>query len=185
MRLNAIECDYRPIVRCKYEINETEILINKRILKLKQTEVVSVKNGRNLTESDTFRLTPVSRRLYRELINPDNVGLTVSELCDKAKVSRETYYQRMRDDEFVRKVRKEQSNLIKANIGNVLNATYKYALEEKGHQDRKMLLTWAGEYADKTETKIEGEVDIGSTSSILQKYLKSEDDEPVADEDGG
>ena len=59
-------------------------------------------------------------------------------------------------------------------------------MTERGHQDRKMLLTWAGEYTDKLESKIEGEVDISGTSSILQKYLKGDGEDSLpSDEDGG
>lgn len=141
------------------------------------------------TQSDTYKETPASRRLYMALIDPDNFDLTVTELCNKANVSRNTYYQRMKDDTFVARVKSEQRRQVESKIGNVLSATYKYALEERGHQDRKMLLTWAGEYADKFESKVDGTVDIGSASAVLQKYLKSGDDEviqePVDDRDGG
>lgn len=145
-----------------------------------------MEDGVRKTQSYIYKLTPASRRLYRELVNPENFDLTVSELCDKAKVSRNTYYQRMKDEAFVNSVKAEQRRQVESKIGNVLNATYKYAMTEKGHQDRKMLLTWAGEYTDKLESKIEGEVDISGTSSILQKYLKDDGEDSLSgDEDGG
>lgn len=144
-----------------------------------------MKSEDNLTQLDIYKLTPASRRLYRVLVDPENFDLSVSEICEKAKVSRTTYYNRMDEEPFVTSVKEEQRRQVDTKIGNILNATYKYALTEKGHQDRKMLLTWAGEYVDKSETKLEGEVDIGATSSLLQKYLKSEGDKPNADDDYG
>ena len=138
----------------------------------------------NLREG--YELTPASRRLYRVLVNPENFDLNVSQICKKANVHHNTYYRRMAEESFVNSVRAEQRRQVESKIGNVLNATYKYAMTERGHQDRKMLLTWAGEYTDKLESKIEGEVDIGSTSSILQKYLKSDGEDSLSgDEDGG
>lgn len=126
------------------------------------------------TSRDSFKLTPASRRLYNALINPENFDLNVTQICEVAQVDRNTYYRRMAEDEFVSKVKAEQKSQVESKIGNVLNATYKYALEERGHQDRKMLLTWAGEYTDKLESKIEGTVDIGSTADMISKYLKAD-----------
>lgn len=133
-------------------------------------------NDGNWRKPDTLKLTRAAKRLYFELINPENLNLTVSDLCGKAGVSPTTYYEWMKNDEFVEMVNAEHRRLVGGKIGNVLQATYKYALEEKGHADRKMLLTWAGEYADKTETKLEGTVDIGAVSNRLERYLKTDKD---------
>lgn len=134
-------------------------------------------------ESLMSRLAPASRRLFRELINPENYNLTVSQVCAKADVNESTYYRRMREDDFVSVVRAVQRRQVESKIGNVLNATYRYALKERGHQDRKMLLTWAGEYAEKSETKIEGGLDIGNVSRALQRYLVEDDGEDSQAED--
>ena len=133
-------------------------------------------SGDGAIVSESLKLSGASRRLYLALINPENYSLTITALCDKAGVNPSTYYRRMADRDFVSAVKAEQKRQVEDKIGNVLQATYKYALEEKGHADRKMLLTWAGEYADKTETKLEGTVDIGDVSSRLERYLKADKD---------
>ena len=66
----------------------------------------------------------------------------------------------MSKDGFVDLVNETTMDLIKGKASDVLNATYKYALTEKGHQDRKMILTIAGIYTDKQELKHSGGVDI-------------------------
>ena len=127
-------------------------------------------------QTGSLRLTPAARRLYNALINPEYFSLTITDLCKKANVNPSTYYSWMGNDEFVGMIKVEQKRQVEDKIGNVLQATYKYALEEKGHADRKMLLTWAGEYADRSETKLEGTVDIGAVSSRLERYLKADKD---------
>jgi len=126
------------------------------------------------TARDIYELTPATRRLYNAMIDPENFSLSVTDLCAKANISRNTYYRRMSEPEFVDMIKEEQRSQVEEKIGNVLMATYRYAMEEGGHQDRKMLLKWAGEFTEKSETKIEGGVDIGRTSAILQKYLRDE-----------
>lgn len=133
--------------------------------------------GEEGTGRDIQALTPASRRLYYVMTDPENFNLTITDLCSKANISRNTYYRRMSEPEFVGMVNEEQRSQVEEKIGNVLLATYRFAMEEGGHQDRKMLLKWAGEYTEKSETKIEGGVDIGRTSAILQKYIKDEEDD--------
>ena len=50
----------------------------------------------------------------------------------------------------------------------------KYSLEEKGHQDRKMLLNMAGLYTDKQEMNISGQIDIGAKADLIEKYLNDD-----------
>ena len=135
-----------------------------------------MKEGGKTRQTGSLRLTPAARRLYNALTNPEYYSLTITDLCRKANVNPSTYYNWMDNVEFVNAVKAEQKRRVEDKIGNVLQATYKYALEEKGHEDRKMLLTWAGEYADKTETKLEGTVDIGAVSNRLERYLKADKD---------
>ena len=65
-------------------------------------------------------------------------------------------------------------DLVTAKAGSVLNAAYKYAMKEKGFQDRKMILTIAGIYVDKTQTELSGGIKVsnpyeGLTEEELRK----------------
>lgn len=128
-----------------------------------------------MTEKDKYKPTAAEKRLLEVLVNPDYLGKNVSELCNLAGISRNKYYDAMKKKEFQGLVADTTQDLIKGKIGNVLNATYKYSLTAKGHQDRKVLLTMAGLYVDKKETEISGGLDIANTSTEIGKYLSGSD----------
>lgn len=112
------------------------------------------------TKANRYKPTAAEKKLLEVLINPDNLGKPVQELCSLAKIGRTKYYDAMSKDGFVDLVNETTMDLIKGKASDVLNATYKYALTEKGHQDRKIILTIAGIYTDKQELKHSGGVDI-------------------------
>ena len=120
-----------------------------------------------MTENDKYTPTPAEKKLLEVLLNAENVGKSVQELCNLAGVSRNKYYDAMKKQEFVDLVNKTTMALIKGKAANVLNAAYNFALTEKGHQDRKMLLTIAGIYTDKQETEISGHIRTDKLDSIL------------------
>lgn len=106
-----------------------------------------------MTKNDKYKPTTAEKKLLEVLLNPENIGKSVTELCTLAKISRNKYYDAMRNGNFVRLVNDTTLDLIKGKIHNVLNATYTHALNVKGHQDRKLLLTMAGLYSDKVDVK--------------------------------
>ena len=108
------------------------------------------------TKSDKYKLTKAEKKLFEVLVNPEHTGKTVTELCNVASISRNKYYDAMKKDGFVELVNDTTMELIKGKASDILNATYKYAMKEKGHQDRKMLLTIAGLYTDKQEVEHTG-----------------------------
>lgn len=127
-----------------------------------------------MTEKDKYKPTAAEKRLLEILINPEHLGKNVTELCNLAEVSRNKYYDAMKKKEFQSLVADTTQDLIKGKIGDVLNATYKYSLTAKGHQDRKVLLTMAGLYVDKKETEISGGLKVnnpfaGLTEEELRK----------------
>lgn len=115
-----------------------------------------------MTKKDTYTPTTAEKKLLEVLINPQNVGKSVQDLCNLAGVSRNKYYDAMKKKPFVELVNTITMDLIKAKTSDVLNATYKFSLTERGHQDRKMLLTIAGIYVDKKETEISGGVNVNN-----------------------
>lgn len=136
-----------------------------------------------MTETDNYRLTPAGKRLYLVMIDPEHVGKSVTDICEIAEISRDTYYRFMKEEGFVNLVKDTSLKLVESRIGDVVNATYKYSLSERGHSDRKLLLTMAGLYKDKVETTVDGAIDVANVSSRLQSYLL--EDENVDGEDSG
>lgn len=120
-----------------------------------------------MTEKDKYKPTAAEKRLLEVLVNPDYLGKNVSELCNLAGISRNKYYDAMKKKDFQALVADTTQDLIKGKIGNVLNATYKYSLTAKGHQDRKVLLTMAGLYVDKKETELSGSVGVSNPYANL------------------
>lgn len=132
-----------------------------------------------MTKGDVYRPTPAEKRLLEVLINPENIGKSVTKLCNLANVSRNKYYDAMKKKPFQELVKDTTLELVKGKIGDVLNATYIYSLDEKGHQDRKLLLTMAGLYKDKQETEISGGISVNNpfadlTTEELRKLARSE-----------
>lgn len=136
-----------------------------------------MKGGEAMTKTDKYNLTAAGKKLFQVLINPEYLGKNVEELCQIADVSRDTYYRLMKDGHFSDLVSETSKELVMAKMGDVLNATYIYALGEKGHSDRKLLLTMAGLYTDKQE--ISGGINVnnpfeGLTTEELRKIARSD-----------
>lgn len=132
-----------------------------------------------MTKNDEYKPTAAEKRLLEVLINPDNVGSSVTELCNLANVSRNKYYEAMKKVEFATLVNNMTMELIKGKAASVLNASFKYALEKKGYQDRKLILTIAGIYVDKSQTEITGGIEVNNpfknlTEEELRKLAKNE-----------
>ena len=128
-----------------------------------------------MTIDDRYKPTLAEKKLLEVLINPNSVNLSVTELCNQAGVSRNKYYEAMKKEGFTTLVTQITMDLLKGKVSNVLNATYKYSLEEKGHQDRKMLLTMLDLYKDKSETEHSGHISTRKLDSILEQLSDTDD----------
>jgi hypothetical protein len=140
----------------------------------------SKKNTKNFASQnkkqvgDTMEsLTKTEERLLEVMLNPNNVGKSISELCQLAGISRVWYYKLMEKESFKRHLTKTANELIKDKLLPVVNATLKYALQEKGHQDRKLILTMANMYRDKSENiNINTEFDSFSDEDIKKELAQ-------------
>lgn len=64
-------------------------------------------------KNDKYKPTPAEKKLLEVLLNAENVGKSVQELCNLAGVSRNKYYDAMKKQEFVDLVNKTTMDLIK------------------------------------------------------------------------
>lgn len=129
---------------------------------------------KDVTKGNIYKPTTAEKKLLEVLINPENAGKTVTDICNLANVSRRKYYEAMGKEEFSNLVNETTMDLVTAKAGSVLNAAYKYAMKEKGFQDRKMILTIAGIYVDKSQTELSGGIKVsnpyeGLTEEELRK----------------
>ena len=109
------------------------------------------------------------------MVSPENTGKSVQDLCNPANISRFKYYQAMKKPDFVKLVNETTLELIKGKVSDVLNASYTFALTEKGFQDRKILLQMAGLLVEKTETTINGSLDISESAKEIEQYFSDGD----------
>ena len=73
----------------------------------------------------------------------------------------------MKKPDFVKLLNDTTLELIKGKVSDVLNASYTFALTEKGFQDRKILLQMAGLLVEKTETTVNGNLNVNNPFSDL------------------
>lgn len=132
------------------------------------------------TKPNEYRPTKAEKKLLETLVNPDNIGLNVEDLCAVAKISKNTYYVSMKKPEFVKLVNETTLELVKGKVSDVLNASYLYALTEKGFQDRKILLQMAGLLVEKSETTVNGNLNINNP----YEDLSTEELRKLASRDG-
>ena len=118
--------------------------------------------SKNHTNDNIYRPTPAEKKLLEVLVSPENTGKSVQDLCNLANISRFKYYQAMKKPDFVKLVNETTLELIKGKVSDVLNASYTFALTEKGFQDRKILLQMAGLLVEKTETTVNGNLNVNN-----------------------
>lgn len=124
-----------------------------------------------MTKVYEYAPTTAERKLLEVMLNPDNFALSDTKLCQLAGVSRNTFYKSMKKPGFVDYYNELSMNALRGKVGNILQASAVYALSPEGFQDRKMLLTMTGLYADKQETKLSGGVE---TTNPLEGLTRDE-----------
>lgn len=92
-----------------------------------------------LTKNDEYQPTTAELKILDILSDPNSYRLSITEKCEIAKVSRETYYKTMRKSQFVNLIPKTALELVKQRAIDLINASYKAAVSGS-FNDREMLL---------------------------------------------
>jgi hypothetical protein len=112
-------------------------------------------DNNKMTNLDGYKLTAAEERLLEVLMNPNYYGKSITEKCQVAEISRETYYQTMRRPEFTDFYNQQIQANLKNSVGKIIQATENFATRFPGnHQDRKMLLEIAGAYTEKQQVEV-------------------------------
>ncbi len=111
----------------------------------------------NETKLNELDITAGEQRLLEVLLNPEHTGKSITEKCRIAGISRAMYYRYMQDEKFLQMLNKTALMLIRDKVADVLNATYKFAMQSRNHQDRKLLLELFDLYANKQKVEVSGE----------------------------
>jgi len=96
-----------------------------------------------LTKSDGYKPTNAEKKLLDVMLQPDNFKKNVTEICEIAGVSRETYYDSLKKQEFVNLIPNTVLQIISGHTIQLINATLKAALSGS-FNDRKLLLEMSG-----------------------------------------
>lgn len=99
-----------------------------------------------LTESDVPHLSPAREKILQALLNPEFVGLTVTEKCQRIGVSRQAWYVALHDPAFMELVNKTSLDVLKEGISGVMAALLKSASNPspKSNPDRRLLFELTG-----------------------------------------
>lgn len=100
--------------------------------------------------------TPKEEALLQVLLDPEHIGKSICDKCEIAGVSRTVYYTAMQKPDFLEYYREVSLLALASSTADLLNASQKWAMEEKGHYDRKMLLQILDIYKDKMQTELTG-----------------------------
>lgn len=100
----------------------------------------------HMTEVDDTKLSPSREKIMMALLNPEFIGLSVTEKCKRIGVSREAWYRAIRDEKFMKIVNKTSLDVLKENIAGVMGALVKSASNpsSKSNADRKLFFELTG-----------------------------------------
>lgn len=107
------------------------------------------------TKTDIYKPTAKEKNLIEAMSDPNNRDKNVTELCQAAEISRDSYYAMMRKPEFLAYYKQVQFEVVKGSIAKVLAATIDFAVNEpKCHSDRKIILEMGDMYREKKEVDV-------------------------------
>lgn len=98
------------------------------------------------TEVDDVHLTPSREKILTALLNPEFIGLTVTEKCKQIGVSRQAWYMALHDSEFMALVNKTSLDVLKDGIAGAMTALLKSASNPspKCNPDRRLFFELTG-----------------------------------------
>jgi len=127
------------------------------------------------TATDKYVLSDVAKKLIEVKVSPVNYGKSVTDICQIADISRDSYYRLMRDKEFVKILNETGLELIKSHVIDIIGSTVKFALKDaKCHSDRRMLLEMINMYRPQQTVDVNGGVNL-SFEQLLKQALSEND----------
>lgn len=128
-----------------------------------------------------YKFSDTELRILEVALDPSFAGKSMVAKCSAANVARNTWYRAMGNPKFVEALNKLSVDLLKGKVGDIINATYKYAMSSaKNSADRKILLTMVGAYTEKQETIVSGQmenkIDFSGMSTEQIKEILNQDE---------
>lgn len=133
-----------------------------------------------ITQNNKFCPTPSEDKLLVELVNPNNFGDSITDICNKAVVSRNVFYDMRVKEGFWDFYIKLKMDMIKDKVGDLYDATFNFATKNaKNHSDRKLLFEMLKLYKDESTLNIKKDNNLGdmSEAEIEQELAKLKEEE--------
>jgi len=110
----------------------------------------------------TTELTEAEETLLDVLLQPENINLPVTKLCEKSGINTATYYRAFKKDHFVRRLQDEAVVLIHGSVIPILHKAKENALKDipSSHHWAKILLEMSGMYVPNKAANVKTDVKI-------------------------
>ena len=122
------------------------------------------------TNTDIYIMTAGETKLIQAMLNPENIGISVVDLCKAANTSRDTFYTAMKKPEFVKLYQETSLSMIKHETYSLIKAGIREA-KRGSFQHWKVLLEMAGLYSEKQNVQVNM-----TFEQLLKNALNSGDD---------
>lgn len=99
-------------------------------------------------------LTELQKKIFLAMIDADNLKLSGKQIAENIGVHPGSFYRITANANFRKLVNDTIMDQIDSEMGKVMRSTFKYALKEPNHSDRKMLLEMFGYYINRKEVDL-------------------------------
>jgi hypothetical protein len=127
-----------------------------------------------MTISNEYTPTPAEMKLLKVFLNPENVGVSITGKCEKAGISRNTYYEAMKKKDFVELLNHSTMEMLRGEMNDIIKVFAKKA-KEGSYNHGKLLLEMGKMYTQHqvVDTNINADINI---EDIIEA-LEDEEDE--------
>lgn len=110
------------------------------------SDIVEYDVNNSMTDIDVCHLSAARERILQALLNPEFIGLSITEKCQRINVSRQAWYVALHDSKFMEFVNKTSLDVLKENIAPVMAALSKSAASPnpRSNPDRRLFFELTG-----------------------------------------
>lgn len=127
------------------------------------------------TQTNNYKPTPAEEKLLLVLLNPEVVGLNVTQKCELAGIDRGVYYTAMKKHGFLELLNVSTMDMLKGEMNDIVKA-FAIKAREGSYNHGKLLLEMGNLYTQKNV--IEGNMNLNvSIEDVIAAISKEEDGE--------
>jgi hypothetical protein len=143
-----------------------------------------------MTKNNKYIPTTAEQKLLEVLCNTESLGKSITDICTQADISRNVYYEAIKKPEFFDYRNELLKDVIKAGIGDIINASMKYAKDNpRNYQDRLLIAKIAEFYKDEQNINLNTNVNTINGKSVeemtdeeLDKFINSKQEKKLEED---